>query len=66
MDEDFKTRIRHITYCLIAMSILSFMIILIDPKLEQHLALLFAPWILVISCVVLLVVMKYKKVGELP
>jgi len=61
MDEDFKMRIRHMIYCIIAMSILSFIIILIDPKLEQHLALLSAPWFVAIGCIILLVVIKYKE-----
>ena len=57
---DFKRRIKTIFYCIIAMCILGTVIIFIDPKLNEHIYLLIAPFVVAIISAIGVIVIYFK------
>ena len=57
---DFKARMKTILWCLVAMCILGSIIIFIDPKLNQHIHLLIAPFVVAIGSAIGVIIIYLK------
>ena len=57
---DIKQRIKTILYCLIVMCILGTILIFIDPKINQHMYLLIAPFVVAIGSAIGVVIIYLK------
>ena len=57
---DFKARIKTIFYCMIVMCILGTIIIFIDPKLNEHIYLLIAPFVVAIGSGIGVIIIYFK------
>jgi len=57
---DFKARMKTILYCLITMCVLGTTIVFIDPKLNQHMYLFIAPFVVAISSAIGVVIIYLK------